>query len=626
MVNLFEKILKKRIENYDVISFDVFDTLIKRNVNSPVDIFKLVEKKYNKKKKDCIDFTARRIEAEIKARKISASEEITLKEIYDCIELEDNIKNTLLKMEIEYELKYTIPNEKIIGIYNYCKFRNKKIIAISDMYLPENIVEKILINNGFEFDNIYLSCTYKKTKLTGNLFKKVLELEKISNKNILHIGDSYKADCLGSFKANIDFFHIKKKNKNTVFINYKNAESSINDNIIYSTINNKCTKFNTIFEKFGYEVVGPIVVDFCSYVHNKAIEQNKKNILFCARDMYIVKKVYELLKFNENIQYFYCSRKSLYLPYLYCNNSFDVFKHILPVSEKSILIEDLLKSYNINIDDIEKELKKYNLYASRNYSIEFLKKSTDFKDFFNNIVSNYIHNVGETQYKNFKKYYNSLTPNGNGIIVDLGWRGTTQVIIDKMLNIENYGIYLGITENKNLNRYSTYIFDGNSNKYYERLYSFMIIIETVFSATHGTTISYNDSLNNPYNLKSDNINKEVVELIHNGIMNYACDILPFIDDFDDIKPYFIIDKFVEMGTSPSLLFAKTFGDIFSENLDYNKIASPKKRAFYFMNLKQFKQDLNNSDWKVGFLKRLFILDFPYYKLYNYMKNKRDRRI
>ena len=38
----------KQIEKYDVVSFDIFDTLLKRNVKKPTDIFRYMEKKYQK--------------------------------------------------------------------------------------------------------------------------------------------------------------------------------------------------------------------------------------------------------------------------------------------------------------------------------------------------------------------------------------------------------------------------------------------------------------------------------------------------------------------------------------------------------------------------------------------------
>lgn len=55
------------LKSYEVISFDIFDTLLKRNVNTPIDVFKYVENKINKP-----GFAEKRIVSEKKLeRKIS---------------------------------------------------------------------------------------------------------------------------------------------------------------------------------------------------------------------------------------------------------------------------------------------------------------------------------------------------------------------------------------------------------------------------------------------------------------------------------------------------------------------------------------------------------------------------
>lgn len=50
-----------QIEKYDIVSFDIFDTLLKRNVKNPTDVFEYIENKHNK-----ADFCERRIAAEKK--------------------------------------------------------------------------------------------------------------------------------------------------------------------------------------------------------------------------------------------------------------------------------------------------------------------------------------------------------------------------------------------------------------------------------------------------------------------------------------------------------------------------------------------------------------------------------
>ena len=58
--------LQKAIDHASVVSFDVFDTLIKRNCANPTDIFTITEKRFNRQNGDKITgFKKARIEEEI---------------------------------------------------------------------------------------------------------------------------------------------------------------------------------------------------------------------------------------------------------------------------------------------------------------------------------------------------------------------------------------------------------------------------------------------------------------------------------------------------------------------------------------------------------------------------------
>ena len=59
--------LMKLIDCYDIVSFDIFDTLLFRNISRPTDVFKTmnkdIEEKFNLK-----DFFDKRVECEMRAR------------------------------------------------------------------------------------------------------------------------------------------------------------------------------------------------------------------------------------------------------------------------------------------------------------------------------------------------------------------------------------------------------------------------------------------------------------------------------------------------------------------------------------------------------------------------------
>ena len=100
MEKVFNLKLKKLIDNHKIISFDIFDTLIKRNCYQPIDIYEIVEENYNKNNlKKIENFSAKRIVAEKKARENNKHlNEVTLDLIYNELEYPVEIKKNLMKL------------------------------------------------------------------------------------------------------------------------------------------------------------------------------------------------------------------------------------------------------------------------------------------------------------------------------------------------------------------------------------------------------------------------------------------------------------------------------------------------------------------------------------------------
>ena len=91
------KSYKQYIDRCEVVSFDVFDTLIKRNVRTPKDVFSLVEREALKRFGVSMEgFRDKRVCAERTARELSDREEISFGEIYDQLPYEEEIKIVLI--------------------------------------------------------------------------------------------------------------------------------------------------------------------------------------------------------------------------------------------------------------------------------------------------------------------------------------------------------------------------------------------------------------------------------------------------------------------------------------------------------------------------------------------------
>ena len=128
--------LKNRIDKHEIISFDVYDTLVSRNVKKPSDVFCLIEKQYNKK------FGAHKAIKGFKENRIKAYEDVyscygsscSIDKIYDRLtDYSDEAKTELKKIEINIEQDICCGNYKIFEIYKYALSKKKRIFIISDI-------------------------------------------------------------------------------------------------------------------------------------------------------------------------------------------------------------------------------------------------------------------------------------------------------------------------------------------------------------------------------------------------------------------------------------------------------------------------------------------------------------
>ena len=209
--------LIRKINKHPIISFDVFDTLIERTVSLPSDIFGLVGKAVFGSDNG---FTDNRIKAEQTARSLSDTGEVTLAEIYGQLKSVYGDKtDVLMEEEILQEINSCVPKTSMTDVYKAAIDNAQKVFIISDMYLPSSVIEQMINKCGISgYSKIYVSNEYKCNKISGKLYEKVIIENSIERKEMLHIGDSIKADYLGAKKAKIDSCLIGRKNRLKRFI------------------------------------------------------------------------------------------------------------------------------------------------------------------------------------------------------------------------------------------------------------------------------------------------------------------------------------------------------------------------------------------------------------------------
>ena len=101
--------IRKQIDKYNIISFDIFDTLLKRDCNDFKNIFEIVEYRYNNvyPNNKIENFTTKRISAEIKIYRAGILFP-TIEQIYGELLLPEQQKKKLIELEKEVETDYSL--------------------------------------------------------------------------------------------------------------------------------------------------------------------------------------------------------------------------------------------------------------------------------------------------------------------------------------------------------------------------------------------------------------------------------------------------------------------------------------------------------------------------------------
>ena len=211
------EILFEQLSGYDVISFDVFDTLLLRPFSAPTDLFYLMGIEFHYP-----DFPVLRILAEDQARqkkrKAEGTGEVTLKEIWKCLEPLTGIPAmTGTAMEISMEEKYCLGNPYFLPLVKALKKEGKILLAVSDMYLDRAFIQRLLVKYyGPVFDWILVSGEEGCSKGEGSLYEKVRDIgvKLMTAKgslpggscSIAHVGDNPHSDILMARKNKIEPF------------------------------------------------------------------------------------------------------------------------------------------------------------------------------------------------------------------------------------------------------------------------------------------------------------------------------------------------------------------------------------------------------------------------------------
>lgn len=430
-----------KLLKYDVISFDIFDTLIYRPFSAPTDLFYLIGQEL-----EFMDFARIRgeIEGSVRWEKYEKEEsfEVTLEEIWTAIEKRTGIpahKGMEVEIRLERELCYA--NPYMMEVYKLVRNQGKEIVYTSDMYLPSEVLYEILEKNGYDRHQMFLSCELNKNKGSGELFEHVKE-QLGRDKSFIHIGDNDHADVMRARKAHFATHPVMNPNKKSVLFRAHDlspiiggAYRGIVNNRIYCGLN----EYSRYYE-YGYIYGGLFVLGFCHFIHEYCKKNQINKILFLARDGEIIKRVFSLLYGEEKIEYVYISRlaaSKISAGY----DKYDFIKKMVyhKVNQKKSIAK-ILKAAELS------GLEEY-LEGNRKLRLSDELTSNNVKEFVKLIDKHWdrVLEIYKPQREAAGRYFSQYISDGDRVAaIDIGWAGTGAMALRSLVKNE-WGIDATVT-------------------------------------------------------------------------------------------------------------------------------------------------------------------------------------
>lgn len=435
-------------------SFDIFDTILIRKCGNPDVIFYLLSKKLfpNDKDMESAFFLWRKYADSLTASR-TMGKEVMLADIYETVDssfLNHYSSEDLILAEKEVESENLTVNPYILSLIQKKREEGFQIAFISDMYLDSNFLKNILKREGciLNEEKIYVSCEWNARKSSGKLYD-IVKNELLPNKWI-HFGDNKESDIKQA----------KRKGIKTVFVDTKfspiELELNKSDRYEIKYLSGLCRWYrmlhqNDPFCTMAADFVTPVYLPYVLFILHEARNRNIKRIYFLSRDGYILMKAAEAIQdiFPEiELKYLFLSRQSLLKPYLCDKGADDYLTAITTIKNGSV--DKMLNQLGINRQELETD-----------YDIKFnynrIKNDNDLRDFSNKIFNSNFTKAFQKRCKKQEeillKYFEQegLFENVKSAAVDIGWVGTSRLMINSILRKYNYNdlhtFYYGVNLN-----------------------------------------------------------------------------------------------------------------------------------------------------------------------------------
>jgi len=434
-----------------VVSFDIFDTVLLRHVEEPCDVYLEVGKLLNLPKgftPEEYQYVRRQAQQNVQRRKEeeSGSAEVNLREIVTEIPKWIGEEDEFIREELLAEKKLCFCNLEIYQFIEWLKTENYHVFYVSDMYFSTEQISDILQSAGAFPCKVHVSNEYGVNKRSGELFKQVLCAEGYTPLQVVHIGDNWEADVLGAEKCGIKSFYYDSIYKDVtqgmlmeqyVYGKKWNCKNALR-HIAAASYSGEDVEEERWFA-LGAEMLGPLLAYFTEWLSWRIADSKQQKLVFLMREGSFFQKAWKIYSEHNGIsienELLYVSRQALLLPSMehFGERELRVILEMPKIALSEVFellqidggIEKFIPHMTVQAKDFDKvQLEGKTLY----------EQLRDFLLLEENLCK--IEVLIQEKCRLAKAYLKQVCTSRRMISVDIGYQGTIQKRLEKLLSVE----------------------------------------------------------------------------------------------------------------------------------------------------------------------------------------------
>lgn len=431
-----------------LVTFDIFDTTLIRRCGVPEGVFHLLaEKLWPGESIRHIEYMNLRCQAAARCGTDATLEDIYSQEGFSLFPEYSSSRIMAAELAVESEMLTVNPRikEKIE------EFRTKgwTVKFLSDMYLPSDFLAEILRREGClaADEEVIVSCEWHARKDTGALYLKVRG--KYNPDEWIHYGDNRRSDYRVARKQGVravlvDFgFSPVEQRLNATAAAAKDGWKIW---LLTGASRTARIKYNRQpVAAIAADYIAALYIPFVLWVLKSARKNGIRRLHFLSRDGYIMQRIAEAADCDDiQFNYLFVSRKALMRAYL----KNDSAKRFVEITDKRSLISQ-------RVDALLGRLQLDRGMLHEKYGIDFgynqILSSSQQQDFIGKLFGNGtfaadLKALFETDGALTEEYLRQegLIDGTSQAMVDIGWLGTSRLMINRILATNIPTFYVGV--------------------------------------------------------------------------------------------------------------------------------------------------------------------------------------